>query len=116
MDTSPDTTLLLRDFNEEKIFLEEHLTKSVNKYRTKFQNEHSSTEKHKELNWEIVESVQLLDSNEKFVCAYKDGASSQQHAALKPVIRVYLRNIFKKKRAPAATHVLVIMLSDERRA
>lgn len=28
---------------------------------------------------------------------------------------LYLRNIFKKRRQPAATHVLVLMVSDERR-
>ena len=28
---------------------------------------------------------------------------------------LYLRNIFKRRRQPAATHVLVLMVSDERR-
>ncbi len=73
-----------------KIFSENHLSKSAVKYITKFKNERASTEKLKELNWEIkhrtklknerasaeklkelnwgrLECVQLLDSDNKFI-------------------------------------------------
>ena len=36
---------------------------------------------------------------------------TQVHNRLKPDLRTYLRNLFKKKRNPAASHVLVILVS-----
>ncbi|XP_072039679.1 uncharacterized protein [Amphiura filiformis] len=114
--TTPDNTIF-ENFEKDKTFLKDILNTTVKKYQTKFKNDKSSTEKLKELNWEIVELVDLLEQNDKFLAAYNDGSiTAQGHSKLRADMLTYLRNLFKKKRAPAATHVLVIMLSDERRA
>lgn len=80
----------------------------------------------KEANWEVVEHQILLQQSQEpngdFENALASLADMTQADAILPTVHslatssfVYLRSIFKKKRT-AAAHVLVLMLSDERRA
>ena len=66
----------------------------------------------RDLNWDIVEIIELL----QLAANFKDTLKTvRNHNQLKPELMMYLRKLYKKRRGPAATHVLVIMLSDERR-
>ena len=68
------------------------------------------------LSWSIVETSNLIKVAREFIAKYaKDGNLSQIHNGLKEDLREYLKGLYNEKRQPAATHVLVIMVSDEER-
>lgn len=79
----------------------------------------------KEANWEVVEYQILLQQSQELHQNFENALASladiTQADAILPDIHslaasgfVYLKSIFKKKRT-AATYMLVVMLSDERR-
>lgn len=79
------------------------------------------------LNWEVVEYQVLLEQSNNWLGLLNDllgelDPANPQQGHVVSVLKdsqsdmaLYLRNIFKKRRQPAATHVLVLMVSDERR-
>lgn len=80
----------------------------------------------KEANWEVIEFQILLQQSQELHHDLEDALASIADANraeyVLPEIHdlasksfIYLRNLFKKKRI-AATHVLVLMLSDEKRS
>ena len=112
-------------------FLDDGFHLAVEDYRKKFENRSTPEENLKNANWSVVEFQTLLQQAQFIKEAYEE-----QLACLNPAVHVYLphhmltirtslrglvkevkgylRNLFKKKRI-AATHVLVLMLSNERR-
>ncbi|KAI8516218.1 hypothetical protein Bbelb_047990 [Branchiostoma belcheri] len=76
-----------------------------------------------ELNWDIVETSQLLDQAQEFTRSYDDMVSCLEPSnpnirevvtrqkRNQPALRGYTSNVVKKKRQPAATHVLLVMLN-----
>lgn len=110
-------------------FLDDGFQLAVEDYRKKFENRSTPEENLKNANWNVVEFQTLLQQAQ-----FLKGAYEEQLACLNPAVYLvrhmlnirtslrglvkevkgYLRNLFKKKRI-AAIHVLVLMLSDERR-
>ena len=87
----------------------------------------STAETLKNLNWEIIEFQTLMEENQNLSSEYEElfshmGPNSNANREvlnvcignLIPDSLKYLRNLFKIKKTPA-THVLVTMLSDEKR-
>lgn len=110
-------------------FLESGFKEAVEEYRKKFTNPSTAEETLKNANWNVVEFQTLLQQAQLLKQAYEAELSLLNPVVVRPAdVRVvktslrgmagdaksYLRNLFKKKRT-AATHVLVLMLSEERR-
>lgn len=108
-------------------FLEEGFRLAVDDYRKKFDNRPTPEEKLKNTNSNVVEFQTLLQQAQQLKGAYErqlsylnPGAQHNMQAirtslrGLDAEAKCYLRNLYKKKRT-AATHVFVLMLSDERR-
>ena len=82
----------------------------------------------KSLNWEIVEFQVLLQQSQSLAAKLKDllanrifnstytNITTREIKAVCDEMMGYLRDMFKKKRQPPADHILVILLSDERRS
>ena len=110
-------------------FLDDGFHLAVEDYRKKFENRSTPEENLKNANCNVVEFQTLLQQAQ-----FLKGVYEEQLACLNPAVYLprhmltirtslrglvkevkgYLHNLFKKKRI-AATHVLVLMLSDERR-
>ena len=80
----------------------------------------------KESSWEVVEYQTLLQQSQQFATDFQHALSTIASSTINQVMKVkiddlaskrsqYLRNLYKKKRT-GATHVVVTMLSDEKRA
>ena len=110
-------------------FLDEGFHKAVEEYRKKYTNPSTADESLKSANWNVVEFQTLLQQAQLLIQAYEAEVINLNPAIVSPAVmklvkgslrglvseaKGYLRNLFKKKRT-AATHVLVLMLSDERR-
>lgn len=97
-------------------FLEKGFQSACNTLQTKVKVKTTNAETLKSLNWEVVEFNQLLQDCTEYQrklqnCSmYIDLLKSMKNDFL-----TYLKNLFKKKRT-AASHVLVIAISDERRS
>ena len=101
---------------------------AVAEFQSKFNNPSTGEESLKNSNWNVVEFQTLLQPAHMIEQAYE---SELTNLGLAPVsadmlrcvkgslqaiatqAKSYLRNLFKKMRT-AATHMLVLMLSDER--
>ena len=109
-------------------FLDDGFQLAVEDYR-KFENQSTPEENLKNANWNVVEFQTLLQQAQFLKGVYEDQLACLNPAVYLPChmltirtslrglvkeMKGYLRNLFKKKRI-AATHVLVLMLSDERR-
>ena len=74
-------------------------------------------DKLKELSWEVVEISSLLDQAGLFFHHYDSMTGSREdlrrHNGLKVDLAKYHKGLFKKKRQPAATHILVTMASED---
>lgn len=70
----------------------------------------------KALNWEVVESSNRLQQCQMFTRKLSTYNAHPGHVlnSMKTEYEQYLKNFYKKKRS-AATHILVIAVSDERR-
>ncbi len=113
MDASFDT--LRHQFLEDKSYLLGRLKEAGDTLKKRWDDPTTSDEKLKELNWEVVEITNLLEQAESFIDMYKNNDQQTNHEVVKPDIKKYLRGLYKKKRQPAASHVLVVMASDEKR-
>ena len=102
----------MEHLDDDTNFLNDLLQKSVKDYKVKFKKDSTSQNVLRDLNWDIVEILELLQLAADFKDTLK---TARNHNQLKPDIMTYLLKLYKKRRGPAATHVLVIMLSDERR-
>ncbi|XP_066296437.1 uncharacterized protein [Branchiostoma lanceolatum] len=120
-------TTLVDTFQNDSNFLHHSLTNAVNLYTKKMKIPTTPQEKLKELNWDVVETSSLLEQSQQFESTYNDMVACldpsspnirevvSKHKSNKAALQAYTSNLFKKKRQPAATHVLVVMLSDEER-
>ncbi|XP_066278595.1 uncharacterized protein [Branchiostoma lanceolatum] len=118
---------LVTHFEEDTQFLQKSLQTTVNIYQKKIASTTTSEEKLKELSWEIVELSQLIEQSQQFAQSYDEilslinpesplmDTAISRHKVNKDDLRKYTSCLFKKKRQPAASHVLVIMVSDEER-
>ena len=110
-------------------FLDDGFQLAGEDYRKKFENRSTPEESLKNANWSVVEFQTLLQQAQFLKGVYEDQLACLNPAVYLPChmlairtslrglvkeMKGYLRNLFKKKRI-AATHVLVLMLSDERR-
>lgn len=110
-------------------FLDDGFHLAVEDYRKKFENRSTPEENLKNANWNVVEFQTLLQQAQSLKEVYEEQLTCLNLAVYLPrhmltirtslrglvkEVKGYLRNLFKKKRI-AATHVLVLMLSDERR-
>ncbi|KAI8487933.1 hypothetical protein Bbelb_343810 [Branchiostoma belcheri] len=103
------------------------MTSQLNLYSKKIEVPTTPEEKLKELNWDIVETSNLLDQAQQFSTSYNNlmtnlhpsdsnpAAVITEHKRNRPRMLSYITNLFKKKRQPAATRVLVVLLSGEQR-
>ena len=113
------TETVLGHLAEDNAFLVAGHEKAVSTYQSKFSKQ-LANDKLMQLNWAIVEFVQLLHKCQGFIDRTKT-CSRQDWAVFRDSLRelfqdydTYLSNLFKKRRTPA-THILVIMISEERR-
>lgn len=96
-------------------FFQDAFKKATNDFRKKMNQKTANSETLKGLNWEVVECNILLQQCLAFMSTFKSDSVSR--AAIKSTsqeFQIYLKNLFKKKRT-AATHILVIAISDEQR-
>lgn len=112
---------------QDVVFLTEGLKKADEMYQTKFNSPNSSQSLLMNLCWETVEyntllqQAQALNSSLDDLLPYLDPTSPRIGDVIASLQNMskeladYLRNRFVKKRQPAATHVLIIMVSEERR-
>ncbi|KAK3716248.1 hypothetical protein QZH41_018049, partial [Actinostola sp. cb2023] len=118
---------MVDDLEVDSEFLKVGLEEARKVFQEKFKKHGTSEETLKNLNWEVIEYQTLLEQNQELKPEYEEllshlGPSANSNMQvlgvcltnLHPEITKYLRNLFKKKRSPA-THVLVTMISDERR-
>ena len=118
----------LDELNADKDFLLNGLTVAIEDYRKKFNNNSTSEEALKNANWEVVEYQTLIQQAQSILATLETVLATLNPATcinrifqraivtLKDLkIDLYPKNLFKKKRT-SASHVLVFMLSDEKRA
>lgn len=96
-------------------------------YNRKFRCVNTSKATMKELCWEVVEYNTLIQHNQALtsflerLMTFLNPVQPRvndlvgEASAKKDDIKDYLRNIYTKKRQPAATHVMVFLVSDEKR-
>ena len=113
----PFTKEFAQEFLKDKEFLDSLLQETVKTYRSKFAADKTSKETLKELNWRIMEIVDLINKATTFHDIYNkpQKTTAEGNSGLNADFQQYLRDLFMKKRTPA-THVMVFMVSSERRA
>lgn len=112
---------------EDQRFLADGLKEADASFQKNFNSPNTSQAVLKALCWERVEYNTLLQQAQAFRTTIESllphlqpGSVRVQDVArslkdLKEDLKKYLRNVFVKKRQPAATHVLAILVSEERR-
>ena len=118
----------LDQLGEDILFLDDGFKNAVEQYRKKYTNPSTAEEALKSSNWNVIEFQTLLQQAQLLKQAYEAELNNLHPAPVTPdmlrrvkgflralasEVKSYLRNLFKKMRI-AATHVLVLMLSDER--
>ena len=120
-------THLIDALREDIKFLSTGLVSAEQEYEKKFNAPNTSQQLLKTLCWERVEFNTLLQQAQCFLEKYeamvqflhqpvpreKDVVTALQH--IEKDALCYLRNLFVKKRQSGATHVLLFLVSDERR-
>ena len=118
---------IVSDLKEDVVFLGDGLKEVWAKYRRKYDAKNTPEEVLKGLNWEVVEYHTLLGQAQNLMQSYQEALqtgntdeeeqdSDVHHMnSLAGECRVYLRNTYKKRRE-AADHIVVWMLSDEKRS
>lgn len=118
---------VLENIEDDIVFLTEGLEKATKLFQEKMRKATTSEETLRCLNWEVVEFQVLLEQSNNWLTLLTDllgelNPHNPDRAHVVSILKdsgsdmaLYLRNIYKKRRQPAATHVLVIMVSDERR-
>lgn len=116
---------LIDSFQEDQSFLAAGLKEADSSFQKKFNSPNTSQQLLKSLCWERVEYNTLLQQAQAFRAVIEDllphlqpGNARVQDVSvclrdIMPDHLKYLRNLFMKKRQPAATHVLAILLSEE---
>ena len=111
----------------DKKFLADGLREADSAFHKKFNSPNASQALLKSLSWERVEYTTLLQQAQAFRVTLdsllphlQPGCARVQEVVnslrnLQDDLMKYLRNLFVKKRQPAATHVLAILVSEERR-
>ena len=119
--------LALDSFRKDITFLEDGLKKADQLYQSKFNSPNTSKSMLMNLCWETVEFNTLLQKSQSLhlrlnnLLPYLDPTCIRVEdvtVCLKNManeLKDYFRNIYVKKRQPAATHALVIMVSEEQR-
>ena len=116
---------VIDQLEEDVLFLDSGLEEASAHFE-KFQQVNCPEETLKEANWEVIEFQTLLQQSQELKLKYEDilpnlaqdGNRGSLRIAVKDLAgstQKYLRNLLKKKRTPA-THVMVTMLSDEKRS
>lgn len=128
-DLEVELKLWIDQLDDDVEFLDEGFNTAVENYRRKYNNPSTADESLKSANWNVVEFQTLLQQVQLLKQAYEAELVNLNPAIVNPAVmrrvkgsllgmtseaKGYLRNLFKKKRI-GATHVLVLMLSDERR-
>ena len=118
---------LIDSFQEDQSFLADGLKKADSEFKKKFNSANTSQQLLKTLCWERVEFNTLLQQAQAFRGLIEDllphlqpGNARVLEATtclrdMMPDQMKYLRNLFIKKCQPAATHVLAVLVSEERR-
>lgn len=118
---------VLENIEDDIVFLTEGLEKATKLFQEKMRKATTSEETLRCLDWEVVEFQVLLEQSNNWLTLLTDllgelNPHNPDRAHVVSILKdsgsdmaLYLRNIYKKRRQPAATHVLVIMVSDERR-
>ena len=119
---------VIDQFDEDSVFLDSGFKEASKYFEKKFRQPNCPEETLKHANWEVIEFQTLLQQSQELKFKYEDilpnlaqdgnrGALNLIRLTIKDLAtstQKYLRNLFKKKRTPA-THVMVTMLSDEKR-
>lgn len=113
-----DLAAALEHLRQDVKFLSSGLQDAATTYSKKFAKPGTPNDTLMNLSWNVVEFQTLLQQANDFlrsVTSLDEEAETQRNLVeLKVDFKSYLRNLFKKKRT-AATHVLVVMIADERR-
>lgn len=131
--TCADLELGLRSWHDQLdkdvVFLDDGFKEAVAEFQTKFNNPSTGEESLKNSNWNVVEFQTLLQQAHMREQAYESELMNLGPVpisadvfrrvkgslqAIAAQAKIYLGNLFKKMQT-AATHMLVLMLSDERR-
>ena len=121
---------IIDDLDADIEFLDKGLKEASDHFHKKFQQANCPEETLKEASWEVIEFQTLLQQSQELKSMFEDvlpsldpnrdagrGALNLLRITVKDLAsstQKYLRNVFKKKRTPAS-HVMVTMLSDEKR-
>ena len=118
----------LDELNADKNFLLNGLGVAIEDYRKKFNSNSTSEEALKNANWKVVEYQTLIQQAQSILTTLATVLATlnpttctnrifkRAIVTLKDLkIELYLKNLFKKKQT-SASHVLVFMMSDEKRA
>ncbi|XP_072044001.1 uncharacterized protein [Amphiura filiformis] len=113
-----DKAAHLANLEDDNTFLLKYLNTVSKEYAQKIKSPTTSQEKLKDLAWTIVETSNLLKTSKKLEADYLNAQNKRDlkvvHKGHENEYMEYLRFLFAKKRH-VATHVLVVMLSDELR-
>lgn len=116
----------ISDFKVETEFLSNGFKTAKKSFEEKVKQTNCPEATLKERNWEVVEYQTLLQQSQKLALDFQNVASSISDTAITKLTRSsietlashrtqYLTNLYKKKRT-SATHVVVTMMSDEKRS
>lgn len=121
---------IIDDLDNDIVFLDKGLKDASDHFHKKFQQANCPEETLKEASWEVIEFQTLLQQSQELKSRFENalpsldpnreagrGALNLLRITVKDLAsssQKYLRNVFKKKRTPAS-HVMVTMLSDEKR-
>ena len=109
------TAMLIAELQADVDFLKAGHVAAAQHYSKALATKSSSTEKLKEAAWDSHEYQELLQQAQHFLGLLEDSSDTCDVKAHQEDFRGYLRNLFKKKRT-AASHVLVIMVAEEKRS
>ena len=116
-----EVELMIEELENDAVYLEAGLTEARKKYKEKFAIKGTAAATLKDLNWNIVEFQKLHEESQSLLSSFrkiKDMDIQECKRGLRRLqkdYKTYLTNVFKKKREPPASHVMVVMVSDERR-
>lgn len=120
---------IIDQLDEDTVFLDIGFKEASEHFEKKFRQPNCPEETLKEANWEVIEFQTLLQQSQELKLQYEDilpnlaqdctrGALNLMRLTIKNLAantQKYFRNLFRKKKT-AATHVMVTMLSDEKRS
>lgn len=107
---------LLTNFRGDCSFLDSIFKSSSKELQSKMAQKNVNAETLKALNWEVVESSNRMQQCQMFTRKLSTGNAHPGPVlkSMKTDYEHYLKNFYKEKRS-AATHILIIAVSDERR-